>query len=160
MPNHPAMRVRGMKDGSDDGKEGHDLVLLDLNLGLVQFPDLQQIFLEHLHMAVQTVAAADKQLPASQFPFVQLMADGGLHLIADIHHLLIEGTQGGQFPAIGNDCGIEGTGIRRSRFSSIFASLSSRRSRSRASSSMSDSSRVCTDRRGCSVPEASFPATS
>ena len=28
------------EDGGDDGKEGHDLVLLDLNLGLVQFPDL------------------------------------------------------------------------------------------------------------------------
>ena len=43
------------KNRSDDGKDFHNIVLLDINLGLVSFPDCFNVFLQMEHKFKKTV---------------------------------------------------------------------------------------------------------
>ena len=49
---------QGKENGGNNGQDTHDAVLLDFNLGLVQFPQLQEIFPEHFHMVMEALTSS------------------------------------------------------------------------------------------------------
>ena len=67
MPYHPAISERGQAEGGHHREHLHDPVLPDVDLGLVDLPELRGIFPEHKGLLMQPSHPLAEKTEGSQF---------------------------------------------------------------------------------------------
>ena len=86
----PACNERqGEKDGGDDGEDFHDFVLPDVDLGLVNLPDLRGILPEHERFLMQPSHTFAEKAEGIQFAAVKEAVIILLQYVADVGKLQI-----------------------------------------------------------------------
>ena len=81
----PACNERqGEKDGGDDGEDFHDFILPDVDLGLVNLPDLRGILPEHERFLMQPSHTFAEKAEGIQFAAVKEAVVILLQYIADV----------------------------------------------------------------------------
>ena len=104
----PACNERqGEKDGGDDGEDFHDFILPDVDLGLVNLPDLRGILPEHERFLMQPSHTVAEKAEGIQFAAVKEAVIILLQYVADVGKLQIIVGINEDFSAAAHDFVIE-----------------------------------------------------